>query len=145
MRLAKSSSYMRTTEARCMDNAKFRKNLLAGRKCESDFECLSHDCQSGFCKGKSSGKSCASHEECDAGLACNPQSDFPYNTFCQGFKNIDEPCMDDFECTANMVCWYRSTDDLYKRTRRCMTYYGLANGTTFGWATTHHDQHLDVL
>lgn len=60
----------------------------------------------GICRGKLQGEECAKHEECDIGLACRHQMEWPFNTYCLPFKSYGEECYDDYDCEMDHKCWY---------------------------------------
>ena len=58
----KSPVWRKQTIAKCEKYEAFGYNLLPGRTCYSDSQCLSFNCNDRKCKGYSSGTSCSSHE-----------------------------------------------------------------------------------
>ncbi len=145
MEPTKSTSWRKLTKSRCNVPSKFRQNLLAGRYCESNYECLSFNCTDNKCKGKSSGVSCSDHNECETGLGCIAEKAFPFSTTCNSFKKQGETCSSDYDCAPTMFCWYLTRSDFYSRSKKCMLKWSFAVNTTFGWAPLHYDTVKDIL
>jgi hypothetical protein len=79
--------------------------LSAGAACEYDVECMEgHFCdRSAACPGlcaprQETGGSCERNAQCGAGLVCNGQR------ACAPPGQLDEPCADDRDCDASLVC-----------------------------------------
>ena len=79
---SKSVTWRRMVESQCEPIQAARQNLLPGRYCESNYECLSFNCTDNKCKGSLSGSSCSEHQQCEAGLGCIPKTSFPFMTTC---------------------------------------------------------------
>ena len=62
------------------------------------------------------GVSCASHEECNVGLACNPDSSFPFATTCKPMFTSGL-CSNDNECDYTHFCWPANPDN---KTKECL-------------------------
>eukprot|EP00347_Sterkiella_histriomuscorum_P016797 403351817 len=128
-----SALYYRKTQAFCVSREKFKVNLLAGRQCLHDSQCYQRNCYYGICRGKSSGEECAEHQECDIGLSCRHNMEWPYNTQCLPLKRLGEECSDDFDCEMDYKCWYPSEIHSKNKTKQCMTAYGLKDGASIGY------------
>ena len=48
----KSVTWKRLVEAKCEPVSNFRQNLLPGRVCSTNYECLSFNCTDSKCKGR---------------------------------------------------------------------------------------------
>jgi hypothetical protein len=80
--------------------------LLAGRDCESGFECYSGSCEDGRCTGLTKGDYCAVNNDCGANMFCKKQSVWPYRAKCNGLLGDMEICSSDNDCQARYFCWY---------------------------------------
>ncbi|CDW72072.1 UNKNOWN [Stylonychia lemnae] len=134
-----SAVYQKKTQAYCVSLEKFKYNLLAGRQCLHNSQCYQRNCYFGICRGKSSGEECANHQECDIGLTCRHQMEWPYNTLCLPFKLPGEECDHDFDCEMNYKCWYPSETHSKNKTKTCMTAYSLADGASIGYRQIHNE------
>ncbi len=79
------------------------------------------------------GEKCSSHGECDIGLSCRHNREWPYNTECLTQRQIGEDCVDDGDCEIHLKCWYPTANHVANQTRQCMTAYGLQDGAKFGF------------
>ena len=84
-----------------------------GEDCNTSQECSSKVCQSGICKGFSSGAACSSTRECATGLACSAKS-----SQCVPQLQVDSVCSNDLECENKAVC----------HDGKCIEYWSLAIG-----------------
>mmetsp|Transcript_7233 Transcript_7233/g.6349 ORF Transcript_7233/g.6349 Transcript_7233/m.6349 type:complete len:180 (+) Transcript_7233:1-540(+) len=82
----RSQAYKHLTKSKCEPLAFFRRDLNPGRICESNFECTNFNCTDFVCKGKESGDNCYDHLECDIGLSCIADRDYPYETTCKSYR-----------------------------------------------------------
>lgn len=55
----KSISFNHQVEGKCVPLKKKAKNLLPGRYCDENYECLSFNCTSNKCYGETTGKACS--------------------------------------------------------------------------------------
>ena len=69
----------KNTISYCRPPSDFRNNLLPGRNCTHDTQCLSGSCNKfGICAGKPINEPCANSNECHLGLSCIPDKRWPF-------------------------------------------------------------------
>ncbi|TNV80770.1 hypothetical protein FGO68_gene7416 [Halteria grandinella] len=140
-----SAVYKKQTEAYCVDKDRFKAGLLAGRRCKLDQQCYYGSCQTGVCRGKSSGSECSKHQECDLGLACRHMQEWPYTTFCLPMRTEGESCFDEFECQFGLKCWYPTAQHVSSLSRVCMKAYSLPDGAEIGYKSNDYFPDLQYL
>lgn len=77
-----SSLDMRMTKAYCKEVSALRQNLLPGRFCVEHSDCLSQDCYEEACRARKEGLNCHSHKDCNNGLYCDIQQEWPFASTC---------------------------------------------------------------
>ena len=80
--------------------------LNNGRTCIADNQCLSKRCINGVCKGKALGDNCATRADCDPGLTCNMDNEWPFATKCRALGLTGTQCKDTYDCAPTHFCWY---------------------------------------
>lgn len=86
------------TDAYCKDVSALNQDLLPGRACRDGYNCKSSNCKELVCIGRAKNENCVDDSDCDAGLYCRMQSNWPYVTTCTELKNEFEFCLNDYEC-----------------------------------------------
>jgi hypothetical protein len=86
------------TDAYCKEVSALSQDLLPGRACSEGYNCKSSNCKEYICVGLAKNENCLDNSDCDAGLYCRMQSNWPYITTCTELKNEFEFCKNDFEC-----------------------------------------------
>ncbi|CDW79579.1 UNKNOWN [Stylonychia lemnae] len=125
-----SQVFYRYTQKHCEDITTFQQQLQNGRKCQVSAQCLSNTCDetTGKCIGKTEGVSCSSHEECNVGLACNPDTGFPFATTCKKMFTSGI-CANDNECDYTHFCWPSLPNS---KQRECLQLFSQEMGKMFG-------------
>ena len=68
----------------CLSADDFRRDLLPGKNCTYDTQCLSSSCNIlGICAGKTINEPCSETNECNIGLACISDKKWPFGTNCK--------------------------------------------------------------
>ena len=99
------------TEVNCVPNTFYAQNLNNGRSCTDSSQCVSRNCNNGICQGLELGEYCTQHADCHAGLYCQPQKPWPYQSICALANNNYAECTSDYECLPSAYCWYVQLSD----------------------------------
>jgi len=100
-----SQVYSKYQRKECEDITTFAQGLNNGRACETSNQCLTSNCESGFCMGKKKDESCQATHECHVGLSCVPSLSFPFGTTCQPLLGSGSPCLSSTVCKIDHFCW----------------------------------------
>eukprot|EP00347_Sterkiella_histriomuscorum_P013616 403364037 len=137
-----STSIVRTkkTTAYCANVGSFMQDLRPGRKCKSDNQCKSKNCNEGQCRGLEQNSFCHIHDDCQAGLYCRNSINWPFESKCSAQKGQYENCANDYECQNALFCWYASNVDRKLNQTKCLPLYSQVEGVLFGWSRVNQDQ-----
>ena len=114
-----SPVYSKFQRKECEDIVTFAQGLYNGRACEVSTQCLSANCEDGFCIGKKKDDSCQSTIECHVGLSCNPSLTFPFETTCQPLLNSGAVCESSDVCKIDHLCWPETPNDAVRNRLTC--------------------------
>lgn len=107
--------------------------LNNGRTCKADNQCISKRCISGICKGKGNGDNCATRADCDPGLTCNMDLEWPFATKCRALGLTGAHCSDTYDCAPSHFCWYANYLDAQNDNKKCLELNVQPEGAVFGW------------
>ncbi|CDW78942.1 UNKNOWN [Stylonychia lemnae] len=145
-KIQNSQIYMKNTQGRCMNVNDFRNELLPGRNCSYDTQCLSGTCNSaGVCSGKAINEPCAENSECEINLACIPSKTFPWQTICRKYLYEGDSCENDYQCGINMICTPPNSTASFNDANVCMKKYDLVDGSVTGYKIYKSDVYSDSL
>eukprot|EP00347_Sterkiella_histriomuscorum_P019033 403343222 len=144
---ANSQIFQRNTQGNCFDPLDFRQNLLPGRNCSYDTQCLSGVCNTaGVCAGKPINEPCSETSECEINLACIQSTrTFPWQTICKKLLYEEDSCEDDYQCGYNMICSFKTAADSFNDIKVCMKKYDLLDGSITGYRMYESDTQSDSL
>ena len=109
-------------------------NYNNGRACGSDYECLTGNCSKlGVCTGLNETVSCRENYQCNVGLACITSKEWPYGSFCEKLRKVDEECLSDEQCELDSFCWYKDSKDAKAGQKKCMKMYEADDFTVYGY------------
>lgn len=106
-----------SNNAQCVDQYTIPDLKVPGEICNKDDECKSSKCVYSKCKGKQTGESCESSEDCEVGLMCSGEK----NKFCKRQVKERGNCTSSEECVNSAACF----------NGECTRYLSLENGAQY--------------
>lgn len=113
-----SAVYKKILQKQCEPIGNFAQGLSNGRSCAVSNQCLSGVC-SGMCEGKKEGSLCLRTSECDVGLGCTPEEQFPFTMRCRKLLEADKKCLDTTDCATDHICWPKNPADSATKQYSC--------------------------
>ena len=75
------------TDEYCKEVIGLRQDLLPGRYCVQGYHCRSGECKEEKCIGLVKDASCHKDSDCDVGMFCREQTNWPFKTVCTKLKD----------------------------------------------------------
>ena len=91
--------------------------------------------------GRQKNDNCIDDTDCDTGMYCRVNTNWPYQTKCTQLKTEFEFCENDFECQNHQFCWYPDEENRKNNgLKTCLSLYSQPEGTKFGWFSESEDE-----
>lgn len=80
-------------------------------------------CKEKICVGLVKDNNCHNHTDCDNGMYCRAQKEWPYATFCTNLNGEFDICENEYECQIDQMCWYSDNQYSKHKVKTCMPMY----------------------
>jgi hypothetical protein len=138
-----SAIYNKILQKECEEIGVFAQGLNNGRSCETSGQCLSGACSGeGVCVGKKEGALCLYTKECDIGLGCTPEEEFPFTMRCRKLLSTGKKCLSTTDCAMDHICWPKTPSDASQNSLTCQPIHSQPEFTIIGFK---NDTSLNVM